>query len=71
LLGSRGSLHDHPLVEERTVDQEADLVVATFEEMVLLIGVILITMVQKIAVVDMGLLVEDTVGMQEIAPVLG
>jgi hypothetical protein len=39
--------------------------------MVLLIGVILITMVQKIAVVDMGLLVEDMVGMQEIAPVLG
>jgi hypothetical protein len=39
-------------VEERTVDQEADLV-------------ILITMVQEIAVVDMGLLVgmvEDKVG---------
>jgi hypothetical protein len=62
-------------VEERTVDQEADLVAATFEEMVLLIGVVLITMVQEIVVVDMGLLVgmvEDmVVGMREIAPVLG
>jgi hypothetical protein len=63
------------LVEERTVDQEADLVAATFEEMVLLIGVVLITVVQEIVVVDMGLLVgmvEDmVVGMREIAPVLG
>jgi hypothetical protein len=50
-------------------------VAATFEEMVLLIGVVLITMVQEIVVVDMGLLVgmvEDmVVGMREIAPVLG
>jgi hypothetical protein len=52
-------------VEERIVDQEADLVAVTFEEMVLLIGVVLITMVQEIVVVDMGLLVgmvEDKVG---------
>ena len=43
---------------EGTVDQEeAVLVAVTFEERVLLVGVVLITTVQETTVVDMALLV--------------